>query len=461
MKKKVLLAVAVVVVVAAAVLIPTIIRQGGLGNKGNNKGNDTSYQYGYQALKFNGEYIAPEVIQEQYNKFYEKYKNNAEMLQKNNEERDDIFLDQLIETLVLDDYFFNKSGVTVSDAEVDAYVAKYVTPRYSDDDEQTQYFQLMGFANEEDMRRNIRDYLIKQQVYFDAATKAGITLTQQEREEAYTNHKNTNKKLEIRNVFIAINEKRTKEQAQEIANTVYEKLKNGESFEKLAKEYSDDAESKDNGGLKTNVLPGYSETDFDDVVFTADVGQLLEPIYLAKGYVIVKIEKITDFSHPEEEFLETVVVEKFLNSDKYDEWLEEIKKNYDIEITDPAFNAYRAYKDNKYDEAGKLYEAAYENTGDIGYLYRACETYSLGENWTELIRASKRGYKDDKDNVLYYLFEAKGIYNGVDKEEGLKKMKAAEKMARKAKDNVYFLGVVKKTYEELGLTEEASKIVAN
>ncbi len=454
MKKKVLLAVALVIVVAAAVLIPTFIKQGGFGNKSTNK----TVQFGFETLKINGNYVSADVFSEKYNEFYQKYKNNAEMLQKNDEERNDIFLEQLIETLVMDDYFFNKSGVKVSDDEVDAYVSKYVTPRYSDNDEQTEYFQLMGFLSEEDMKKNIKDYLLKQQVYYAAATKAGITLTDKEREEAYIQHKNNNKKIQLRNILIAINDKRTKEQAQELANTVYTKLKNGESFETLAKEYSDDSESNENGGLKKSVLPGFSETDFDDIVFKAEVGQLLEPIYLAKGFEIVKIEKITEFSHPEDEFSETVLVEKFLNSDKYDEWYGEIKKEYEIEITDPIFNAYRALKDKKYDEAAKYYEAAYQKTDDIGYLYRACETYSLGQNWTELIRASKIGYKVESDNVLYYVFEAKGIYSGGDKEEGLQKMKSAQKMA---KDDVYFLGVIKKTYEELGLEEEASRINVN
>ncbi|OPZ90153.1 MAG: Foldase protein PrsA 3 precursor [Firmicutes bacterium ADurb.Bin419] len=458
MKKKILLAVAIVVVVAAAVLIPTFLKKGGTGSNNTDETIDETKQFGFEALKINGTYVSTDVFSEEYNNFYQKYKNDARMLQTDNEERNDIFLEELIETLVMDDYFFNKSGVTVSDEEVESYVSKYVTPRYADEDEQTTYFEAMGFLNEEDMKNNIRDYLIKQQIYFEAAKKAGLTLTDEEREEAYTEHKTFNKKLQIRNILIAINDKRTKEQAQELANTVYTKLKNGESFETLAKQYSDDSESKDNGGLKKNVLPGFSETDFDDAVFTAEVGQLLEPIYLAKGFEMVKVEKSTDFSHPEDEFSETVLVEKFLNSEKYDEWYEEIKKGYQIEITDPAFNAYKALKAEKYDEAAKFYEAAYAKTDDLGYMYRACETYVLGENWAELIRASKIGYKAESDNVLYYIFEAKGEYKSGNKDEGLKKMQAAQKMA---KNDVYFLGVIKNTYEELGLKDEAAKINVN
>lgn len=56
---------------------------------------------------------------------------------------------------------------------------------------------------------------------------------------------------------------------------------------------------------------------------------------------------------------------------------------------------------------------------------------------------------------MFLVFEAKGLYNGGNKEEGLKKMQTALKKADK---DIYFLGVIKNAYEELGLKDEAAKI---
>lgn len=453
MKKKIILTVGLVLTVAAVV---TAVALGPKFKKNDdNKNNNESARFGFEALKINGEYISADDFNEEYRLFYEKYKNNGEMLQKGDEERYDILLDEITNKYVLEDYFENKSKVNVSDEEVEAYVAKYVKPRYSNSEEQSAYYQIMGFADEEDMKKNIKDYLVKQQVYFDAATKYGVTLTDDESNKAYETHKQHNIKVDLKNILIAINESRTKEQAEEIANNVYSKLKEGASFEELVSQYSDDSRSKENGGKKQDVIQGYNGADFDKAVFNAKEGELLEPIYLTRGYEIVLVEKIKDYTHPQEEYSEIVLVEKFLNSDKYVEWLESIKKDYQIEITGPQYKAFRAYKNEKYEEAGLLYQQAYEKTKDLTYIERACESYSLAENWDELIKVCQIGYKARPDNILFYIHEAKGIYKSGNQEEGLKKMKAA---TSKAKDSVYYLGMIRNTYEELGLTDEAEKI---
>ncbi len=457
MKKKILLAVtlvlAVAAVVTAVVLGPKFFKGG--QNTGESGNVSESTKFGFEALKINGEYISADVFNEEYRLFYEKYKTNGEMTKKTDEERYDILIDEITNKFILEDYFANKANVEVSYEEVETYVAKYVKPRYSSTEEQSAYFQSMGFADEEAMKKSIEDYLIKQQTYFSAATKYGITLTDEESNEAYQIHKQHNIKVDIKNILIAINDSRTKEQAEEIAKNVYSKLKEGESFEELVMQYSEDSQSKDNGGKKGNVTRGYNGADFDKVVFSAKEGQLLEPIYLTKGYEIVYIQKVKDFTHPQEEYSETVLVEKFLNSEKYAEWLESIKKDYQIEITAPQYKAFRAYKNENYEEAGLLYQQAYEKTKDPTYIERACETYSLAENWAELVKVSQIGYKARPENVLYYIHEAKGLYKSGNQEEGLKKMKDA---ISKAKDSVYYLGVIRNTYEELGLSEEAEKI---
>jgi len=460
MKKKIILATSLVVVIAIAVTAAVLT----VKNLKNEKEDDIFKnmseieRLGYEALKINGTYVSTDVFREEYNKFYQKYKNNAEMLQKTDEERYELLLNQIINNIVLEDYFENKANVTVSDEEVEAYVAKYVKPRYSTSEEQADYFQKMGFFNEEDMKKYIRNYLIKQQVYFDAAKRYGVTLTDEEKEEAYQTHVTQNIKADIKSILIAVNENRTKEQAEEIAKTVYSKLKAGESFEELVKQYSDDDGSKENGGLKKNVTAGYNEEQFDAAVFNAKEGQLLEPIELNKGYEIVYVEKIKDLTHPKDEYSEIVLVEKFLNSDEYNEWLDSIKKDYDIEITGPSFRAFKAFKDGNYNEAGMLYQQTYERTKNPGYIDRACEAYSLAENWPELIKVCQIGHKARPDNLIYYIHEAKGIYKNGNQKEGLKKLK---KVQSKAKDNVFYLGVIQNIYEELGLKEEAEKVKLN
>jgi len=73
------------------------------------------------------------------------------------------------------------------------------------------------------------------------------------------------------------------------------------------------------------------------------------------------VDKVTDFYRTRDEYAELLTVDKFMQSDAYKEWFEEYKKNYDIEITDPAMKAFRLFREKQYNEAGALYEELYKS----------------------------------------------------------------------------------------------------
>jgi foldase protein PrsA len=83
---------------------------------------------------------------------------------------------------------------------------------------------------------------------------------------------------------------RTKEEALKIANEVIMKLKNGEDFAALAKQYSDDAGSKDNGGqyVKANVNGWIPE--FKQAVVSLPLNQISEPVLTQFGYHIIRVD---------------------------------------------------------------------------------------------------------------------------------------------------------------------------
>ena len=56
------------------------------------------------------------------------------------------------------------------------------------------------------------------------------------------------------------------------------------------------------------------------------------------------------------------IVNAFLNSEEYKEWIEELKKEYEIEILDPEMKAYRLYREENYQEAAIMYEELYKDS---------------------------------------------------------------------------------------------------
>lgn len=80
--------------------------------------------------------------------------------------------------------------------------------------------------------------------------------------------------------------------AHEKANSLLEKIKAGESFEKLAKENSDDPGSSEMGGDLGYFGRGIMEPDFEETAFSLNEGDVSEPVLTSFGYHLIKVEAI-------------------------------------------------------------------------------------------------------------------------------------------------------------------------
>lgn len=164
-----------------------------------------------------------------------------------------------------------------------------------------------------------------------------------------------NKYLEQHPELASKEEKRVK--AEEILNRV----KAGEDFEKLAKEYSDDPGSKDKGGLYEGITEGSFVPEFEKAVFSIENGQVYPELVESNfGYHIIKREKTgetkapdgqakrtfdarhilisTMFKDPENPMAREVPVKDYvkakLEKEKEEEILKEIKENNPVEVAE-------------------------------------------------------------------------------------------------------------------------------
>lgn len=84
---------------------------------------------------------------------------------------------------------------------------------------------------------------------------------------------------------------RTKDEALVRINEVKAKLASGEDFAALAKQYSDDPGSKDNGGKYENQNPAIWDPAFKEAAITQPVGQIGQPFESSFGYHILRVDK--------------------------------------------------------------------------------------------------------------------------------------------------------------------------
>ena len=157
-------------------------------------------------------------------------------------------------------------------------------------------------------------------------------VTQAEIDKYYNEHKSeyTNAQVKASHIIIKTQNDDGTEMSQDKVDSakkqideIYAKIKAGEDFAKLAKQYSQDA-SKDAGGDLGFFSKGQMVKEFEEVAFSMKVGEVSEPFKTKYGYHVVKLtDKKEDTTDPKQvkEFLKGT-----LQQEKFNKYVEELKK---------------------------------------------------------------------------------------------------------------------------------------
>ncbi|WP_160647622.1 peptidylprolyl isomerase [Chengkuizengella marina] len=94
-------------------------------------------------------------------------------------------------------------------------------------------------------------------------------------------------------------ETRTEEEALKIVDEINAKLDAGEDFGALAKEYSEDEGSKNNGGTYENANINNWVEEFKLAAAEQPIGEIGEPVKTVYGYHIIRVEDRTELSFDE------------------------------------------------------------------------------------------------------------------------------------------------------------------
>ncbi|MGQ9568622.1 MAG: peptidylprolyl isomerase [Anaerolineae bacterium] len=106
-------------------------------------------------------------------------------------------------------------------------------------------------------------------------------------------------------------------QNEEMARLVLNRLKAGDDFAAVAKEFSQDPSTKDQGGDLGWFPRGRMVAEFEEVAFSLPVGELSEPVKTQYGYHIIRVEE----RDPNRPLDETALEEA--RAQALDHWLQE------------------------------------------------------------------------------------------------------------------------------------------
>lgn len=94
--------------------------------------------------------------------------------------------------------------------------------------------------------------------------------------------------VRARHILIKTEDK-TEEKARDKIDQIYEKLKNGEDFVKIASQFSEDPGTKDKGGDLGFFGRGMMVPEFEEVAFSQEIGSTSEPFKTSFGFHILQV----------------------------------------------------------------------------------------------------------------------------------------------------------------------------
>ena len=92
-----------------------------------------------------------------------------------------------------------------------------------------------------------------------------------------------------RHILVQPSEIRTDNQAEMLINDIYKRLKQGEDFKQLARQFSEDPGSKMDGGELGWSNPGDYDPAFEMTLNATEIGQLSEPVKSSFGWHIIEV----------------------------------------------------------------------------------------------------------------------------------------------------------------------------
>lgn len=136
-------------------------------------------------------------------------------------------------------------------------------------------------------------------------------------------------------ILVKIDDDTNDSQALEKVKEIQSKLNQGESFASLAKEYSDDEGSAQNGGSLGLSSKGVYVSDFEAALYSLAVGDISNPVKTEFGYHLIRLDQVELNNVPSFEEMKDMLESRLLKQ-KVDELYARITENLsDITYSSP------------------------------------------------------------------------------------------------------------------------------
>ncbi len=160
-------------------------------------------------------------------------------------------------------------------------------------------------------------------------------------------------------------------QDEETATDLIQRLEAGANFAELANQYSTDTTSAEKGGDLGWFARGKMVPEFEEVVFSLEVGEISAPVKTNYGYHIIRLDERRSAHTPILEEVRDQVRDDFIaekTDERFNEWYEEIHAQATITTNLPVVEAYQTQQKDVEKGLSAFQKIAEEGTSSDEYL---------------------------------------------------------------------------------------------
>jgi parvulin-like peptidyl-prolyl isomerase len=218
--------------------------------------------------------------------------------------------------------------VTVTDEELNKRLDELKQQFFNGDEQKYQDELDKQGLTEEQVLKDLRTRMLSEKIFEKVTSE--VEVTDEDIQAYYEENKSQFQQpasREVRHILV-----KTKAKADDI----HQQLENGGDFAQLAKQFSTDPASKNEGG-KFTAQKGATVAPFDKVAFELKTGELSEPVKTQFGWHIIEavgdIEEATTQPLSEvRESISTTLLEEKKNA-RINEWIEELQDRFADQIS--------------------------------------------------------------------------------------------------------------------------------
>ncbi|MGB9749382.1 MAG: peptidylprolyl isomerase [Caldisericia bacterium] len=296
--------------------------------------------------------------------------------------------EEYINSAVVEEYA-KRNNIKPTDDEIKQQVDKEIEnikSGFKSEEEYKKAVEASKYKTEEALREEIKKYVMPD--ILEAKSLAPIYSQIKVTDTDALNYFNEVTQVRARHILIKVDEgadEKTVNEKKALAEELRQRILKGEDFAKLAKEYSEDPGSKDNGGDLGFFSKGQMVKEFENAAFSLKPGEISEVIKTQYGFHIIQVldTKIRGRSYDQPEKVKAkhilIKVDKTATQ-------EDIKKKTDL--VNEIYN--KLLKGADFDSLAKEYSEdtdTKDKGGDLGEVSKG----SKGDAWDSVVFALKKG----------------------------------------------------------------------